>query len=450
MRMSIAEIEIGDRYRKDMGNVEALAHSIARNGLLQPIAITPDKRLIDGQRRLIACRDILNWDEIDAHMVDIDQLVYGECDANTERRAFTTSEAVAIADEIEKLEREEARQRQREAGKYGKEGGRGNRKNPPEKFPEGLSGSENRALDRTAERVGMSRPTLTKARAVAAAAREDVEKYGDLVEQMDSTGKVHAAFVEVKKRKGQEETERKAAQAVKSLEHEVYHADNMSMIHEGSANLLCTDPPYNISRDRVITFHDRKDMTNNFGDWDVIPREEYLEMLKGWAREFYRVLREGGSVYVFCAEQYISHFREALEAEGFAIKNVLAWNFTNPKPKPDKTSWVACLDHIVFAVKGADHTFNWTTHDQMHGIIESPICMGKERRDHPTQKPLKVISKLIEASSAPGDVVLDPFAGSGTVGEACMKLKRKFILIEQKLDYIRIIEERTGVQHERL
>lgn len=450
MKIKIDEIKIGDRYRKDMGNIAALADSIDRNGLLQSVAITPDKRLIDGLRRVTACRHILGWDEIGVHMVDIEQLVRGECDANVERKAFTPSEAVAISYEIEKLEKEQARQRQQKAGTYGKEGGRGNRKNPPGKFPEGLGRSENRALDIVAAKIGMSRPTLTKARQVVAAATEDMAKYGDLPKQMDRTGKIHASFVEVKKRKGQEETARKAAQAIKSLEHKVYHADNMFMIHDGTIYMICTDPPYNISRNRVVTFNERKDMTNNFGEWDRMPREEYLEKIKQWTREFYRVLREGGSLYVFCAEQYISHYREALEAVGFTIKNVLVWHFTNPKPKPDKTSYVASADYVIFAVKGSGHTFHWTRHNEMHSVFECGICMGNERRDHPTQKPLKVISRFIKTSSNPGDIVLDPFAGSGTVGEACMKLKRRFILIEQKMDYIRIIEERTGVQHERL
>ncbi|KKL25471.1 hypothetical protein LCGC14_2404970 [marine sediment metagenome] len=99
MKIKIDGIKIGDRCRKDVGNISALADSIARNGLLQPIAITPDKRLIDGQRRLMACRDILNWDEIDVHVVDIEQVIYGELDANTKRKAFTPSEAVAMADD---------------------------------------------------------------------------------------------------------------------------------------------------------------------------------------------------------------------------------------------------------------------------------------------------------------------------------------------------------------
>lgn len=307
---------------------------------------------------------------------------------------------------------------------------------------------EGRKTAVAAEMVGMRRRTYEKAAEVVQAAEKKPEKYGDLVEQMDETGKVHAAFVEMNKRRKQEETEKKAAQATKSPTHKVFHADNMSMVEDASIDLICTDPPYNISRDRVVTFQDRKDITSNFGEWDRISKEEYLENIKRWSEEFYRVLREGGSVFTFCAEQYISYFREDLDSAGFKIKNVLDWYFTNPKPKPDKTSFVACLDRIIFAVKGRGHTFHWTTHNEMHAIIRNAICMGKERKNHPTQKPLAVISRLIKVSSNPGDIVLDPFAGSGTTGEACMKLDRNFILIERELEYIRIIEDRTGVKHE--
>lgn len=445
MKVPIKDVITENRHRRDMGDISELANSISEIGLIHPIVITPDMRLIAGQRRLEAYK-LLSREKIEAHVVDMENIAYGERDENVCRKDFTFSEAVAIAREIKELERRKAKQRQKAAGKYGKEGGRGKRKNPSGKFPRGFGKDANRALERTAQTVGMSRPTFVKAEAVVAAAEEDPGKYCDLVEQMDRTGKVHAAFIEVKRRRRQEETERKAAEAGRSKDHKVFHADNMSMIEGGTIDLVCTDPPYNISRDRVVTFNERKDMTNNFGEWDRIPHEEFLQNIHHWSEEFYRVLQEGGSLYVFCAEQYISDFRRALTVAGFRIKNVLVWHFTNPKPKPDKTSYIASCDYIIFAVKGSGHTFRWTDHNDMHSCFSCPICMGKERRDHPTQKPLAVISRFISISSNPGDVVLDPFAGSGTTGEACKKLNRRFILIEKEEEFIGIIEERTGVK----
>jgi DNA modification methylase len=79
-----------------------------------------------------------------------------------------------------------------------------------------------------------------------------------------------------------------------------------------------------------------------------------------------------------------------------------------------------------------------------NGFYHYPICHGKERYQHPTQKPLSLIMKIVEKHSNTGDLVLDSFAGTGTTGHACQILKRDFILIEKNIDYFKIIEERLN------
>jgi protein gp37 len=97
----IRSIKIGERHRKDMGNLAALAESIHEHGLLQPIGITKDHRLVFGERRLRACQDILQWDGIPAQIVDVQSIIEGEYAENELRKNFTPSERVAIAKEIE-------------------------------------------------------------------------------------------------------------------------------------------------------------------------------------------------------------------------------------------------------------------------------------------------------------------------------------------------------------
>lgn len=97
----ISEIKIGARYRKDMGDLQALADSIKAQGLLQPIGVTENLDLVFGERRLRACRDILGWTEIAARVVNVTSLIEGERDENEVRKDFTTSERVAIAQAIE-------------------------------------------------------------------------------------------------------------------------------------------------------------------------------------------------------------------------------------------------------------------------------------------------------------------------------------------------------------
>ena len=93
--MQIADVVIGERHRKDMGDLDGLARSISEIGLLHPVVVTPDNRLIAGQRRLEACRR-LGWDCIPATVVDLENLAIGERDENMVRKDFTPSEAVAV------------------------------------------------------------------------------------------------------------------------------------------------------------------------------------------------------------------------------------------------------------------------------------------------------------------------------------------------------------------
>lgn len=100
MKRPIADIKVGDRHRKDFGNLNALANSILDVGLLQPIGITEDNTLIFGERRLRACRDVLGWTEIDVRVLDMPHIVLGENAENEVRKEFTPSERVAIAEAI--------------------------------------------------------------------------------------------------------------------------------------------------------------------------------------------------------------------------------------------------------------------------------------------------------------------------------------------------------------
>ncbi len=184
-KVRIADIQIGERHRKDMGDLESLAQSIAEVGLLHPVVVTPDARLIAGERRIRACL-MLGWTDIPATVVDLPSIIRGECDENLIRKDFTPTEAAAIAKELEPLERKAAKERQL-AGI------------PSGNFPEGIDIDKGNALDKVAEAVGMSRKTLMKVQEVVRAAEEDPETYGDLPEKMDATN-IEKAFKEKRKR----------------------------------------------------------------------------------------------------------------------------------------------------------------------------------------------------------------------------------------------------------
>jgi ParB-like chromosome segregation protein Spo0J len=134
--IAIAKIVVGERHRREMGDIAGLAASMAELTLFQAIGVTPGGKLIWGERRLRAAQR-LGWTEIAAHVVDLDDIVRGEYAENAVRKDFTLSEAVAIKRSLEPLEKAAAKERQKEAGERGKEGGRG-KKNPLGKLPQGF------------------------------------------------------------------------------------------------------------------------------------------------------------------------------------------------------------------------------------------------------------------------------------------------------------------------
>jgi ParB/RepB/Spo0J family partition protein len=203
--IEIDKIKVGDRHRKDLGDIDALAASIDRLKLMQPIVVTGDNRLVAGLRRLEAVRK-LGWSTIPVHVVhdrdDALTLLRAEYDENTCRKDFTPSEAVAIGKALEELERPKAQERQeasrtKKGEKVGDAQGGGNL--PPR------SGDRGKTRERVAAAVGMSGKTYDKAKKVVEAAEKDSERLGPVKEEMDRTGNVDRAFRETLAGQGQRE-----------------------------------------------------------------------------------------------------------------------------------------------------------------------------------------------------------------------------------------------------
>ncbi|MCZ7564719.1 MAG: ParB N-terminal domain-containing protein [Burkholderiales bacterium] len=188
----VSQIKVGARFRKDMGDLEALKRSIetrglaGQPGLLQPIAITPKNELIAGERRLEAWkRSVFRDTPIPVHVVDVDAIVRGEWDENDPalRKNFTPSEMVAIKRALEPKLKAEAAERKRAHGGTA-----------PGKKAEKKGKGEGRAADLVATFAGKSRRSIEKAEKVVEAAERDKARFGDLVDDMDKSGKVDAAF----------------------------------------------------------------------------------------------------------------------------------------------------------------------------------------------------------------------------------------------------------------
>jgi site-specific DNA-methyltransferase (adenine-specific) len=212
-----------------------------------------------------------------------------------------------------------------------------------------------------------------------------------------------------------------------------------------SIDLILVDPPYLISRNSGFTKYSEdanKDMvvkygkvSIDFGDWD----KEDLD----WEilfKEYYRVLKPGGTLIFFFDIWKGGMVKDVAEKCRFRQPRIGQWHKTNPVPINSKINYLSnAIEYFFSFVKDKKPTFN-SEYDS--GIYRHPLCHGKERLEHPTQKPLALIRELVEKHSNPGDTVLDTFAGTGTTGHACIQSGREYILAERDESYFRLLSSR--------
>ena len=229
----------------------------------------------------------------------------------------------------------------------------------------------------------------------------------------------------------------------------IIHGDcflELSKIENNSVDLILIDPPYLISKESNFkkisetTPQEMKvkyDISIDFGDWD----KEELD----WDflfKHYYRVLKKGATLIIFYDIWKCNEVKESAEKYGFKQPRVCAWIKTNPVPINSKVNYLSNATEYFFTfVKGGKPTFH-SEYD--NGFYKYPICHGKERYNHPTQKPLSLIKELIEKHSNSGDLVLDSFAGTGTTAHACLISERNFIVMEKDDKYYDFIIDRVN------
>ncbi len=217
-----------------------------------------------------------------------------------------------------------------------------------------------------------------------------------------------------------------------------------------TVDAVIVDPPYNTANKNTKELKGRKARSSDFGKWDYFSDNGYLEFTKNWVKSVKPILKESGNLLTFSKLEYVSDIRRIYEEEGFKHHGTIIWHKTNPAPQIRKTGFLSSCEAILWATKGFDgkkisYTFNFTTQKEMHNFIETPICMGNERTKHPTQKPKRLISHLVKLFSNKNDIILDCFAGSGTLAEAAEELKRRTINIENDKSFFQIMADRLKV-----
>ena len=237
----------------------------------------------------------------------------------------------------------------------------------------------------------------------------------------------------------------------------------LKFLPDSFVDLMVVDPPYNLTK----SFNGKK--------FKKAPLEVYEEWLDTWLSQTVRLLTPKASIYICCDWQCSSAIHRVCE-KYFTVRNRIAWE--REKGRGAKTNWKNCTEDIWFCTVSNDYFFDvdavkmkrkviapyrdanrkpkdWNeeengnfriTHpSNFWNDISIPFWSMPENTDHPTQKPEKLIAKLILASSKEGDIVFDPFLGSGTTSVVAKKLGRHYIGIEQQLEYCCIAEKRLDI-----
>lgn len=224
----------------------------------------------------------------------------------------------------------------------------------------------------------------------------------------------------------------------------LYHGDAMKILdelkeeYEGKIDLVLTDPPYNISNTErpVIKMGSKwkkKDLVYDFGEWDHGKITPY-----DWIPKVYDLLTDNGILIFFYDKMEIGCVAKWLEEEwDMTVRHIGVMIKTNPVPQIFKVNWASGTEFFIIATKnkGSGHHYNWKEGHHPDYIVTS-IVQGKERYPHPTQKPMNAIATMIRWWSFENDLVLDPFAGTGTTLYVAEKLKRRWIGIEINEEYI--------------
>lgn len=225
--------------------------------------------------------------------------------------------------------------------------------------------------------------------------------------------------------------------------------DVLPQFPDGIFDAVITDPPYVTAHKDIKVLKGRKPISMDFGEWDYLSDTGFTHMTASWIVEAARVIKPMGNLVVFTKLERLGVVRHIYEQAGFKHHSTIIWHKTNPPPKVRKTGFLSACEGILWATRGFDdkrvsYTFNFLSQKLMHNFIETPICMGRERFKHPTQKPRKVFDWLLEIFTNRGDLILDCFAGSGTLADAAGILDRRSVSIECDPNYFSIMLDRMN------
>jgi len=230
---------------------------------------------------------------------------------------------------------------------------------------------------------------------------------------------------------------------------------------DNAVDLIFADPPYNMQLENAL-FRPNNTKVDGVDDaWDKFASfAEYDAFCTAWLTECRRVLKDTGTIWVIGSYHNIFRVGALMLDLGFWILNDVTWYKTNPMPNFLGRRFTNATETLLWCAKGKEckkYTFNhklmkkYNGDKQMTSVWQMGLCIGEERlkgadgkKAHSTQKPEELLKRVILSTTKQGDVVLDPFFGTGTTGAVAKKLKRHFIGIEREAAYVALAEKRIN------
>lgn len=242
----------------------------------------------------------------------------------------------------------------------------------------------------------------------------------------------------------------------------IYNGDCVEVLKklpDKSANLIFADPPYNLQLKQELYRPNQTKVDGVDDQWDKFEsNSDYDAFTMGWLSACRRVLADDGVIWVIGSYHNIFRVGKIMMDLGFWILNDVQWHKTNPMPNFRGVRFTNATETLIWAKKSENqkkYTFNHqvmkqlNNGKQMTSVWQIPLCTGNERikgkdgkKIHSTQKPEELLRRVILSSSSEGDLILDPFSGSGTTCAVAKKLNRRSIGIEREVKYVRISKKR--------
>jgi len=234
----------------------------------------------------------------------------------------------------------------------------------------------------------------------------------------------------------------------------------MNSLPEASVDLIFADPPYNLQLKGDLHRPDNSKVDAVDDAWDQFDSfKVYDRFTRAWLKAARRLLKPHGAIWVIGSYHNIFRVGAAMQNEGYWILNDVVWRKSNPMPNFRGKRFTNAHETLIWASKAeaSKYTFNYEALKALNEGIQMrsdwvlPICTGHERlkndngdKAHPTQKPESLLHRVIVGTTNPGDVVLDPFFGTGTTGAVAKMLGREYIGIEREAAYRKVAEERLA------